>query len=55
MYTTDDRGILNAYAKEPQVYWAEYPTPNTQRAYALQAAFATLLVATLLLVGVAVS
>jgi len=30
MYTTEE-GILNNYAAEPAVYFAEYPSPEQQR------------------------
>ncbi|WP_143289180.1 photosystem II assembly protein Psb34 [Brunnivagina elsteri] len=56
MYTTvNEQGILNNYATEPKVYYAQYPNQYEQRQYALQAAFATLLISTLVLVGFAVS
>ncbi len=53
--TTNEEGILNNYATEPQIYYAEYPSPEQQRNYALQGAIATLLVASLFLVSLAVS
>jgi hypothetical protein len=56
MYTTvNEQGILNNYATEPKVYYAQYPNQYEQRQYALQVAFATLLISTLVLVGFAVS
>jgi hypothetical protein len=56
MYTTiNEKGILNNYAKEPQIYCATYPTQGQQRQYTFQAAFATLLVTTLILVSLGVS
>jgi hypothetical protein len=56
MYTTiNEEGILNNYAKEPQIYCATYPTQQQQRQYAVQAAFATLLVTTLILISWGVS
>jgi hypothetical protein len=56
MYTTtNEEGILNNYATEPQMYYAEYPAIWEQRKYALQAAFATLIVTTLVLVALGVS
>ncbi|WP_035992116.1 photosystem II assembly protein Psb34 [Leptolyngbya sp. KIOST-1] len=57
MFTTTqlDNGTLNNYAVEPDVYLASYPSPEQQRGYVVQAAFASLLVASLLLVSVAVS
>jgi len=56
MYTTiDDQGRLNNYATEPKTYLAEYPSPEKQQQYALQAAMAVLLVGSLLLTAFAVS
>lgn len=55
MYTTDDRGILNNYAVEPAMSYAEYPSEVEQKRYALQGAIAVLLVSSLLLTALAVS
>jgi hypothetical protein len=56
MYTTiNESGLLNNYATEPQLYVAEYPNQEMQNRYKLQAAFATLLVTTLILVAFGVS
>jgi hypothetical protein len=56
MYTTiNEDGILNNYAAEPQVYYAEYPAIWQQRKYVLQSMFATLIVTTLVLVAFSVS
>jgi hypothetical protein len=56
MYTTiNEDGILNNYAKEPEMYYAAYPNQEQRRGYALQAAYATLLIATLVLVALGVS
>ncbi len=55
MFTTNEEGMLNNYATEPQIYYAEYPSPEQQRNYALQGAIATLLVAALFAVSLAVS
>lgn len=55
MYTTDDRGILNNYAIEPAMVYAEYPSEEQQSQYALQAGLATLLVSALMLVAFSVS
>lgn len=55
MQTMSNEGLLNNYANEPQVYYAEYPGLWEQRQYALQGAFATLLVSTLILVAFSVS
>lgn len=55
MYTTDSQGVLNAYASELPTYLAEYPSVDQQRQYALQGAFAILLVTFTLLTAFAVS
>lgn len=44
-YTVDDEGLVNAYALEPAMYFAEYPSPEQQRRYLFQAVLSTLLVA----------
>lgn len=53
-YTTDDRGILNNYAVEPAMYFAEYPNTDQQRRYTFQAAAAFLLVSLLLVTALGV-
>jgi len=55
MYTTDECGIMNNYAVEPDTYFAEYPSQEQQQRYASQAAFATLLVALVTFVAMSVS
>lgn len=56
MYTTiNESGLLNNYAVEPQMSYAEYPSPEQQRRYAFQGAVATLFVSLLLLTALAVS
>ncbi len=56
MYTTvNEDGVLNNYATEPQMYYAEYPAIWEQRRYVIQSVFATLLVATFVLVAFSVS
>ncbi|MCA1992739.1 MAG: ssl1498 family light-harvesting-like protein [Coleofasciculus sp. S288] len=56
MYTTiNQEGLLNNYALETPVYYAEYPNLTQQRRYALQGAFAILLVNFLVLIAFAVS
>lgn len=55
MYTTNEEGILNNYAVEPAVYFAESPSLEQQQQYALQGAIATLLVAFTILTAFAVS
>ncbi|KAB1990368.1 photosystem II assembly protein Psb34, partial [Haemophilus parainfluenzae] len=56
MYTTTqlDNGILNNSAVEPEVYFATYPSPEQQQRYALQGALASLLIASLVMVTLAV-
>ncbi len=56
MYTTvNEDGILNNYATEPKMYYAEYPAIWEQRKYVVQGAFASLIVTALVLVGLSVS
>jgi hypothetical protein len=56
MYTTiNEAGVLNNYASEPKIYYAQYPKQEQQRQYALQGAFGILLVTTLILVALGVS
>jgi hypothetical protein len=45
MYTTrNEDGILNNYASEPAMYFAEFPSEEQQQNYAAQGAIAVLLV-----------
>jgi hypothetical protein len=56
MYTTtNESGVLNNYATEPQMYFATYPSPEQQGRYKVQGAIASLLVSALVLVSLAVS
>jgi hypothetical protein len=56
MYTTvNEDGVLNNYATEPKVYYAQYPAIWEQRKYVIQGAIATLIVTTLVLVALGVS
>ena len=56
MYTTsDETGLLNNYATEPNLYYAEYPSPEQQKQYAWQGAIATLFVTATVLISLAVS
>ena len=55
MYTRNEEGLLNNYATEPVVYFAEFPSVDQQRQYALQGAIATVFVSVLLLIAVSVS
>jgi hypothetical protein len=56
MYTTaNEQCLVNNYAKDPVIYYADYPTVDEQRRYALQGAFASLLVGLLILTTLGVS
>ena len=55
MYTTDDQGVLNNYAKEPKTYYAEYPTPAQQQRYWTMGAIFTLFMSGLVAIAFAVS
>ena len=55
MYTTNEKGLLNNYATEPTIYFAEFPSPEQQQHYAFQGAIATLLVALSLFIALSVS
>ncbi|MCP6758096.1 MAG: ssl1498 family light-harvesting-like protein [Fischerella sp. CENA71] len=56
MYTTiNEEGILNNYATEPKMYYAEYPAIWQQRQYLLQGAVATIFVSALVLFACVVS
>ncbi len=54
-YTIDENGVLNNYAAEPAMYYAEYPSPAQQQRYLFQAAIAVLLVATSVFVAISAS
>ncbi|MBD1857667.1 MULTISPECIES: photosystem II assembly protein Psb34 [Leptolyngbya] len=56
MYTTrNEDGILNNYASEPVMYFAESPSLEQQQNYAFQGAIAFLLVAFTFLTAFAAS
>lgn len=55
MYTTNNEGLLNNYAVEPPVYYAEFPSEWQQRQYAFQGALATLFVTLTILTALSVS
>jgi hypothetical protein len=55
MYTTDETGVMNNYAVEPDMYFAVYPSVEQQRRYLVQGAIAILLVATTLFTASVVS
>lgn len=57
MYTTTqkDNGILNNYAVEPEMTYAEYPGFYEQRNYLKQGALAALFVTTLIMISFIIS
>lgn len=56
MYTTvNEEGILNNYAPEVTLHYAEYPSQEQQRRYMFQGALAILFVSFLVLTTLAVS
>ncbi len=56
MYTTtDERGIMNNFAREPQVYCAEYPSPEEQNRYKIFGVVAAFLVSAVFVVAFTVS
>ncbi|MGB3533382.1 MAG: ssl1498 family light-harvesting-like protein [Microcoleaceae cyanobacterium] len=54
-YVIDDEGIINNYATEPDMYMANYPSPEQQKRYVFLGAGATLLITITLLTTFAVS
>ncbi|MBO1055628.1 MAG: ssl1498 family light-harvesting-like protein [Dolichospermum sp. JUN01] len=55
MYTTtNEEGILNNYAREPKLYWAELPTKSQQKSYAFQGAVAILFITSIVLITLGV-
>lgn len=55
MYTTNECGVLNNYAVEPQMYLADYPSLEQQNRYKFQGAIATLFIGALVLLSLVVS
>ncbi|XWK89066.1 MAG: ssl1498 family light-harvesting-like protein [Phormidium sp.] len=55
MYTTNNEGILNNYAAEPTVYFAEYPSQEQQQRYLFQGALSVMFVTLLVLTAFGVS
>jgi hypothetical protein len=56
MYTTtNEEGILNNYAKEPNLYYAEFPSKEQQSKYVFQGAIAILFVTSVVLIALGVS
>jgi hypothetical protein len=54
-YTTDDRGVMNNFAVEPTMYFAEEPTKNQRIRYVFQGGLALALVASLIAITLVVS
>jgi hypothetical protein len=50
-----DNGIINNYATEPQLYYAEYPSLSQQETYKMQGAWAILLVSALIFTSFAIT
>jgi hypothetical protein len=56
MHTTvNPEGLLNNYASETPIYYAEYPNQEQQRRYLFQGAVAILFVSVLILTTLAAS
>ena len=56
MYTTvNEDGVLNNYAPETPIYYAQYPAVWEQRRYMFQGAVAILLVSFLVLTSLVIS
>ena len=54
-YVIDDEGIINNYATEPDLYMANYPSPEQQKRYVFWGVGATLLVTIALITTFTVS
>ena len=52
---SDEKGILNNFAKEPAMYYAEAPTGKEQRNYIIWGAIASVLVFTSVATAVVIS
>ncbi|OLT60249.1 MULTISPECIES: ssl1498 family light-harvesting-like protein [Moorena] len=56
MYTTvDETGVLNNYAPETEIYYADFPSVEQQRNYISQGAIASFLVSLLILTAFGIS
>ncbi len=53
--TTDERGVINNFAKDPKTRVAEYPSPAEQRTYWLMGIATTILMAGVFAIAYAVS
>jgi hypothetical protein len=52
---TDEQGIINNFAKEPQIYYADAPSSQEKRNYILWGAIALVVVAVSVFTAVVVS
>ena len=53
--TVDETGVWNNYAAEPDMYFAEYPSPEKQKAYAIQGGLVVALMSALMTVALIAS
>ena len=53
--TSDENGIINNFAKEPAMYYAEAPSTGEKRSYLLWGAIASILVTASVFTAVVVS
>ncbi|MEB3337095.1 MAG: ssl1498 family light-harvesting-like protein [Leptolyngbyaceae bacterium] len=53
--TVDQEGLTNNYAVEPDMYYANFPSPEQAQSYLMQGAVAILFVTSVLLTAFAVS
>ena len=53
--TVDETGVWNNYAAEPQMYLAEYPSPEQQQRYLVQGGLAVTLLSALMTVALIAS
>ena len=54
MLTRNEEGLLNNYASEPALYYAQYPSQDEQNQYIRQGAIAVLFVVALFLTALSV-
>ncbi|MGF1603364.1 MAG: photosystem II assembly protein Psb34 [Thermosynechococcaceae cyanobacterium] len=53
--TTDERGVINNFARDPQPYAAEYPSASQQRTYWILGVVSAVFMSGILAVAFAVS
>ncbi|PZD73133.1 hypothetical protein C1752_02709 [Acaryochloris thomasi RCC1774] len=53
--TTDERGVINNFARDPQTSAAEYPSPAQQRTYWFMGAATAILMSGVFAIAFAVS